>query len=62
MYIVLYRELIKTPDEIFDPWVEHNPFASRKDPEPTGLNSYLDLYIDAVFFIPDNASILKVSH
>ncbi|XP_069134826.1 uncharacterized protein [Argopecten irradians] len=55
------KEVIKTPDELLDPWVEHNPFASRKDPEPTGTNSYFDLYIDAVHFIPDNASIIKVT-
>ncbi|XP_060065450.1 uncharacterized protein LOC132545744 isoform X1 [Ylistrum balloti] len=55
------EEVIKTPDELLDPWVEYNPFASRKDPEPTGLNSRFDLYIDAVHFIPDNASIIKVT-
>ena len=53
----------KTP--VFDPspWVPFNPIAALKfkNPEPTALKDAFDLYIDGVRFIPDNASMLKVT-
>jgi len=44
-----------------DPWVPYRKEAAKKDPKPTGLKEPFDLYIDSVRFIPDNASVIKVS-
>ncbi|XP_053375803.1 uncharacterized protein LOC123533294 isoform X1 [Mercenaria mercenaria] len=43
------------------PWVPHVKEKTRGDPKPTGLEEPFDLYIDSVRFIPDNATIVKVT-
>ncbi|XP_013392664.1 uncharacterized protein LOC106160570 [Lingula anatina] len=45
----------------FQPWVPFNPHAAEIDPAPTGLNEPFTLFIDGVNFIPDNATIIKVT-
>ncbi|XP_072326028.1 uncharacterized protein [Scyliorhinus torazame] len=40
-------------------WVAHNPVVAL--PHPTMLNEPFDLYIDAIRYIPDNATITKVT-
>ena len=44
-----------------EPWVPHKKEMTRGDPKPTGLRDPIDLYIDSVRFIPDNATIIKVT-
>ena len=41
-------------------WVPHNPQATLDTPEATGTDTSFDIYIDAVRFLPDSASIVKV--
>ncbi|XP_046568194.1 LOW QUALITY PROTEIN: uncharacterized protein LOC124276591 [Haliotis rubra] len=50
-------------EEDFEPWVEHQPKAAKTDPTPTPNDNTkpFDLYVDGVRFIPDNASIVKVT-
>jgi hypothetical protein len=43
-----------------EPWVPHKKELTRADPKPTGLRDPIDLYIDSVRFIPDNATVIKV--
>lgn len=45
-----------------DPWVPFRKEATRLDPKPTGLKEPIDLYIDSVRFIPDNATFIKVKY
>ncbi|KAK6190965.1 hypothetical protein SNE40_002721 [Patella caerulea] len=47
--------------ENFQPWVEYQPKAAESNPKPTTTKEAFDLYIDQVRFIPDNASIIKVT-
>ena len=35
--------------------------VAKQNPNPTGLKDPIDLYIDSVRFIPDNATLIKVS-
>lgn len=44
-----------------EPWVPHKKETTKGDPKPTGLKDPIDLYIDSVRFIPDNATIVKVT-
>ncbi|XP_064619949.1 uncharacterized protein LOC135483216 isoform X2 [Lineus longissimus] len=48
-----------TPDD--RAWVPHKAGAAKNDPEPMDLNSTFDIYVDMVRFIPDLASIIKVT-
>ncbi|XP_059829625.1 uncharacterized protein LOC132396137 isoform X4 [Hypanus sabinus] len=41
------------------PWVAHNPAVAL--PDPARANEPFDLYIDAIHYIPDNATITKVT-
>ncbi|XP_072099740.1 uncharacterized protein [Mobula birostris] len=41
------------------PWVAHNPSVAL--PDPARVNEPFDLYIDAIRYIPDNATITKVT-
>jgi hypothetical protein len=43
-----------------DPFVAYNAGAASSNPPGTSPREPFDLYIDAVHFIPDNASIIKV--
>ncbi|KAL5015854.1 hypothetical protein ScPMuIL_005443 [Solemya velum] len=43
------------------PWVEHRPAAAKSNPKPTSMKEPFDLYVDSVRFIPDSASIIKVT-
>ncbi|ESP04135.1 hypothetical protein LOTGIDRAFT_237550 [Lottia gigantea] len=47
--------------EEFKPWVEHQPLAAADNPSPISVKDAFDLYIDQVRYIPDNASIVKVT-
>ncbi|XP_059511394.1 uncharacterized protein LOC125464605 isoform X3 [Stegostoma tigrinum] len=53
-------ERVLSSDEYFlsRPWVAHNPAIAL--PHPTMVNEPFDLYIDAIRYIPDNATITKV--
>lgn len=44
-----------------EPWVPHKKEATKVNPKPTGLKDPLDLYIDGIQFIPDNATMIKVT-
>ncbi|XP_066492564.1 uncharacterized protein [Tiliqua scincoides] len=44
---------------LYAPWVPHNP--SFVLPKPPRVNQPFDLYIDALHYIPDNATITKVT-
>ncbi|XP_052270374.1 uncharacterized protein LOC127871467 isoform X3 [Dreissena polymorpha] len=49
------------PVSTAEPWVPYRKEAAKGNPKPTGLKDAIDLYIDSVRFIPDNASIIKVT-
>lgn len=49
------------PSPGLEPWVPHKKEMTKGDPKPTGLRDPIDLYIDSVRFIPDNATVVKVT-
>ncbi|XP_052800410.1 uncharacterized protein LOC128231514 isoform X2 [Mya arenaria] len=49
------------PQSFSEPWVPFKKEAAKGDPKPTGLKDPFDLYIDSVRYIPDNASVIKVT-
>ncbi|KAK7475022.1 hypothetical protein BaRGS_00033703 [Batillaria attramentaria] len=44
-----------------DPWVAYDPKAATQNPTPTSCREPFDIYMDSVRYIPDNASIIKVT-
>ncbi|XP_041096804.1 uncharacterized protein LOC121308457 [Polyodon spathula] len=44
---------------LYPPWVPHSPTAAV--PQQASVSQPVDLYIDAVHYIPDNATIIKVT-
>ena len=50
----------ETPQDL-EPWVPHKPAAAKKNPKPSTNRDPFVLYIDAARYLPDNASIVKVS-
>ncbi|KAL8583033.1 hypothetical protein ACOMHN_051197 [Nucella lapillus] len=50
-----------TPQADPDAFVDHRHSAAAENPPPTTSREPLDLYVDAVRFIPDSASIVKVT-
>ena len=50
-----------TPKPDPDAFVPQNSGAASKNPAPTSSREPFDIYVDAVRYIPDNASIVKVS-
>ncbi|XP_064612744.1 LOW QUALITY PROTEIN: uncharacterized protein LOC135476597 [Liolophura sinensis] len=43
------------------PWVAHRTKTASWNPSPTDVTEAFDLYVDSVRFIPDNASVVKVT-
>ncbi|KAK7088191.1 uncharacterized protein [Littorina saxatilis] len=50
-----------TPKADPNAYVPHNPKAASKNPAPVSSREPFDVYVDGVRYIPDNASILKVT-
>ncbi|KAK3710497.1 hypothetical protein RRG08_021313 [Elysia crispata] len=50
----------ETPQDL-EPWVPHKPAAAKKNPKPSTNRDPFVLYIDAARYLPDNASIVKVT-
>lgn len=44
-----------------EPWVPHKPAAAKKNPKPSTNRDAFVLYVDAARYLPDNASIVKVT-
>ncbi|RUS81425.1 hypothetical protein EGW08_010809 [Elysia chlorotica] len=44
-----------------EPWVPHKPAAAKKNPKPSTNRDPFVLYVDAARYLPDNASIVKVT-
>ncbi|XP_061460781.1 uncharacterized protein LOC133374207 [Rhineura floridana] len=53
------KERFQGPSFLYPPWVPHDPSAVL--PNPPTVNQPFDLYIDALHYIPDNATITKVT-
>ncbi|XP_039363697.1 uncharacterized protein LOC120387279 isoform X3 [Mauremys reevesii] len=53
------RKRLQESDFLYVPWIPYN--SSTILPRPTSLNCPFDLYIDALHYIPDNATITKVT-
>ncbi|XP_069767822.1 uncharacterized protein [Narcine bancroftii] len=54
------EKLLSSDEHILTvPWIAHNPAVEL--PVPTMVNEPFDLYIDAIQYIPDNATITKVT-
>ncbi|XP_073171299.1 uncharacterized protein [Lepidochelys kempii] len=53
------RKRLQESDFLYVPWIPYN--SSTILPSPTSLNCPFDLYIDALCYIPDNATITKVT-
>ncbi|GFO41253.1 hypothetical protein PoB_006775800 [Plakobranchus ocellatus] len=50
----------ETPEDA-EPWVPHKPSAAKQNPKPSTNRDPFVLYVDAVRYLPDNASIVKVT-
>ncbi|KAL4223925.1 hypothetical protein ACF0H5_017387 [Mactra antiquata] len=59
--IIVTPTPVPPPPPDIAPWVPHRKDTTKSDPKPTGLKDAIDLYIDGVRFIPDNATIIKVT-
>ncbi|KAJ8403826.1 hypothetical protein AAFF_G00346940 [Aldrovandia affinis] len=44
---------------LYSPWIPHNP--SLTVPHQSNVHQPLDLYIDSVHYVPDNATVIKVT-
>lgn len=47
-------------EDIFSAWLPFNKQVKKKLPTPSRINAPFDLYVDAVRFLPDNATVVKV--
>lgn len=52
--------LLDKREDIFRAWLPFNKAIKSKLPTPSRINAPFDLYVDAVRFIPDNATVVKV--
>ncbi|XP_076453203.1 uncharacterized protein LOC143288510 isoform X2 [Babylonia areolata] len=50
-----------TPKPDPNAFVDHQPSAAAQNPAPTSCREPFDVYVDAVRYIPDNASVVKVT-
>nr|XP_028563491.1 uncharacterized protein LOC114585224 isoform X1 [Podarcis muralis]XP_028563493.1 uncharacterized protein LOC114585224 isoform X1 [Podarcis muralis] len=55
----LREERLQGPSFLYAPWVPHDPSITL--PSPPRISQPFDLYIDALHYIPDNATITKVT-